>query len=67
MLDEAQFVRDWGTWAKHQVDFRKDRCIAFTGLAMLLAEAAPESGVGRRRTLRLATLSFYEYLQIKRL
>ncbi|MDR2188196.1 MAG: AAA family ATPase, partial [Azonexus sp.] len=27
-LDEAQFIRDWGTWVKHQVDFRKERRIA---------------------------------------
>ena len=22
-LDEAQFIRDWGTWVKHQVDFKQ--------------------------------------------
>lgn len=65
LLDEAQFIRDWGTWVKHQVDFRKDRRIAFTGSAMPLAEAGQESGVGRWHTIRLTTLSFYEYLQIK--
>jgi predicted AAA+ superfamily ATPase len=67
LLDEAQFIRDWGTWVKHQVDFRKDRRIAFTGSAMPLVEADQESGVGRWHTIRLTTLSFYEYLQIKRL
>ncbi|MGC4078074.1 MAG: ATP-binding protein [Rubrivivax sp.] len=66
LLDEAQFIRDWGTWVKHQVDFRKDRRIAFTGSAMPLVEADQESGVGRWHTIRLTTLSFYEYLQIKR-
>lgn len=66
-LDEAQFIRDWGTWVKHQVDFRKDRRIAFTGSAMPLVEAGQESGVGRWHTIRLTTLSFYEYLQIKSL
>lgn len=66
-LDEAQFIRDWGTWVKHQVDFRKDRRIAFTGSAMPLVEAGQESGVGRWHTIRLTTLSFYEYLQIKQL
>lgn len=66
-LDEAQFIRDWGTWIKHQVDFRKDRRIAFTGSAMPLVEAGQESGVGRWHTIRLTTLSFYEYLQIKNL
>lgn len=67
LLDEAQFIRDWGTWVKHQVDFRKDRRIAFTGSAVPLVEADQESGVGRWHTIRLTTLSFYEYLQIKRL
>ncbi len=67
LLDEAQAIRDWGTWVKHQVDFRRDRRIAFTGSAMPLVEAGQESGVGRWHTIRLTTLSFYEYLQIKRL
>jgi predicted AAA+ superfamily ATPase len=67
LLDEAQFIRDWGTWVKHHVDFRKDRRIALTGSAMPLTEADQESGVGRWHTTRLTTLSFYEYLQIKRL
>lgn len=70
-LDEAQFVRqhgqELGTWVKHQVDFRKDRRIAVTGSAMPLVEADQESGVGRWHTIRLTTLSFYEYLQIKQL
>lgn len=43
LLDEAQFIRDWGTWVKHQVDFRKDRRIAFTGWGMPLVEADQES------------------------
>ena len=71
LLDEAQFIRhhgeEVGTWVKHQVDFRKDRRIAFTGSAMPLVEADQESGVGRWHTIRLTTLSFHEYLQIKRL
>lgn len=66
-LDEAQFIRDWGTWVKHQVDFAKYRRIAFTGSAMPLIETDQESGVGRWHTIRLTTLSFYEYLQIKKL
>jgi predicted AAA+ superfamily ATPase len=66
-LDESQFIRDWGTWIKHQVDFRKDRRIVFTGSAMPLVETGQESGVGRWHTIRLTTLSFYEYLQIKKL
>ncbi|MBS1829287.1 MAG: ATP-binding protein [Acidobacteria bacterium] len=66
-LDEAQYLTGWGTWIKHQVDFAKSRRIVFTGSAMPLLEAANESGVGRWHTIRLATLSFYEYVQIKKL
>ena len=64
-LDEAQFIRDWGTWVKHQVDFCKQRQIILTGSAMPLLQADQESGVGRWHTIRLSTLSFYEYIQLK--
>lgn len=67
LLDEVQFIRDWGTWIKHQVDFSKQRRIVFTGSAMPMVEADQESGVGRWHTIRLTTLSFYEYLQLKKL
>jgi len=66
-LDEIQFTRDWQTWLKHQVDFEKRRRIAVTGSATPLVEQGQESGVGRWHTIKLATLSFFEYLQIKRL
>ncbi|MBK9441666.1 MAG: ATP-binding protein [Comamonadaceae bacterium] len=66
-LDEAQFIKEWGTWVKLQVDFQKSRRIAFTGSAMPLVEVGQESGVGRWHTIRLTTLSFDEYLQIKNL
>ncbi len=66
-LDEAQFVREWSTWVKHQVDFAKHRRIVYTGSAMPLLAEGQESGVGRWHTIRLTTLSFYEYLQIKNL
>lgn len=65
-LDEAQCVKDFGTWTKHQVDFNKQRRIVFTGSAMSLV-SEKESGVGRWHNIRLATLSFYEYLQIKKI
>ncbi len=66
-LDEAQFMPDWGTWVKHQVDFDKNRRIVFTGSAMPLLHSKQESGVGRWYTIRLTTLSFYEYLQLSQL
>ena len=66
-LDEAQFLPDWGTWVKLAVDFRKSRRIVFTGSAMTLARDGPESGVGRWHTIRMTTLSFYEYLALRQL
>ncbi len=65
-LDEIQYARDWQTWLKLQVDFQKKRRIAVTGSATPLVMEGQESGVGRWHTVRLATLSFFEYLQIRR-
>lgn len=65
-LDEIQVAKDWQTWLKHQVDFEKRRRIAVTGSATPLVTEGQESGVGRWHTIRLATLSFYEYLQIRK-
>jgi predicted AAA+ superfamily ATPase len=66
-LDEIQVAKDWQIWIKHQVDFDKRRRIAATGSATPLAVAGEESGVGRWQTIRLPTLSFFEYLQLKKL
>jgi predicted AAA+ superfamily ATPase len=67
LLDEIQYSRDWQTWLKHQVDFVPKRRIAVTGSAIPIASENPESGVGRWHTIKLATLSFFEYLQIKQI
>ncbi len=64
-LDEIQFVPDWQTWLKHQVDFRRQNRIAVTGSASPLKSASTESGVGRWETIPLATLSFGEYLRLR--
>jgi predicted AAA+ superfamily ATPase len=64
-LDEFQFMDDWSVWLKHQNDFHKSRRIAVTGSAVSLLEQGTESGVGRWMTIRLPTLSFYEYLLIR--
>jgi predicted AAA+ superfamily ATPase len=66
-LDEVQFIRDWGTWVKHQVDFNKQRKIIFTGSATPVLQEDQESGVGRWHTIRLTTLSFYEYIKLKKI
>ncbi len=64
-LDEIQHTRDWQTWLKHQTDFEKHRRIAVTGSAIPLATEEQESGVGRWHTIRIATMSFHEYLEIR--
>jgi predicted AAA+ superfamily ATPase len=64
-LDEFQFINDWTVWLKHQTDFQKHRRIAVTGSAVSLVDQGTESGVGRWVTIRLPTLSFYEYLLIR--
>lgn len=64
-FDELQFIEHWATWLKHQTDFQKDRRIAVTGSSASLLDRAAESGVGRWLTVRLPTLSFFEYLQIR--
>ncbi|MCX7725681.1 MAG: ATP-binding protein [Chitinispirillaceae bacterium] len=66
-LDEIQSIRDWQIWVKHQVDFNKNRRIAITGSSTSLHTENIESGVGRWYTLKIATLSFFEYLKIKKL
>ncbi len=65
-VDEIQFLPHWQTWVKHQVDFQKERRIALTGSATPLVTEEQESGVGRWHTIRLATLSFYEFLRIQK-
>ncbi len=67
LLDEIQYAKDWQTWIKHQVKFEPKRRIAVTGSATPLITEGQESGPGRWHTVRLAPLSFYEYLQIKKL
>ncbi|MCL2648268.1 MAG: ATP-binding protein [Phycisphaerales bacterium] len=66
-MDEIQYAPGWQTWLKHQVDFEKNRRIAVTGSVVPLNTESLESGVGRWHTIRLATLSFAEYLYIKKI
>ncbi len=66
-LDEIQYLNDWQTWLKHRVDFERGSRIAVTGSAIPLRDAASEAGVGRWETIPLATLSFREFLRLKRI
>jgi predicted AAA+ superfamily ATPase len=66
-IDEIQYAQHWQTWLKHQVDFEPQRRIAVTGSAVPLNTENLESGVGRWHTIQLSTLSFAEYLHIKKI
>lgn len=63
-LDELQFIRDWGTYVKMQVDFERPRKVMFTGSAIPLSYRNIESGVGRWHEERIGTMSFFEYLSL---
>jgi uncharacterized protein len=63
-LDEVQYIDHWATWLKHQADFNKSYKIAVTGSALPIQQKQ-ESGVGRWETLKVPTLSFYEYLMLR--
>jgi hypothetical protein len=67
LLDEIQNTSEWPTWLKLQTDFEKKRRIAVTGSAIPIHTEGTESGVGRWHTIKLPTLSFFEYLQIKKI
>lgn len=66
-LDEIQYVPDWQTWLKHQVDFHRHQRIAVTGSAAPLQDGSAESGVGRWETIPLPTLSFGEFLRLRKI
>ncbi|MBI2996515.1 MAG: ATP-binding protein [Candidatus Melainabacteria bacterium] len=67
-LDEIQYASDWGSWLKIYVDFKLNTKIVATGSASLeVNNKGKESGVGRWVTVTMPTLSFYEYLKIKKL
>lgn len=66
LLDEVQYAKNWGTWIKHSIDFRPSVRIIATGSAALdIQDKGTESGTGRWVTVKIPTLSYYEYLRMK--
>ncbi|WP_127581328.1 ATP-binding protein [Paenibacillus koleovorans] len=64
-FDEIQYAGDWDLWLKTLYDQHSSYRIMATGSASpLLAEKAKESGVGRWTSIRIPTLSFYEYIEL---
>lgn len=64
-FDEIQYATDWEAWLKTIYDQHPHYRILATGSASpLLTQKITESGVGRWLTIKIPTLSFYEYLLI---
>ncbi|MBE0467325.1 MAG: ATP-binding protein [Candidatus Desulforudis sp.] len=67
-FDEAQYAADWDKWVKTLYDQNPRFRIVVTGSASpVLAAKSTESGVGRWTTIRIPTLSFFEYAELKQL
>jgi predicted AAA+ superfamily ATPase len=67
-FDEVQYTADWDKWVKTLYDQHPYYQIVATGSASpILAAKATESGVGRWVSVRVPTLSFYEYVELKQL
>jgi hypothetical protein len=66
LLDEVQYSKNWGTEIKLLVDHRSEYRIVATGSASVVhRDELVESGVGRWITIRVPTLSFYEFVHIR--
>ncbi|HHW43795.1 MAG TPA: ATP-binding protein [Desulfotomaculum sp.] len=64
-LDEIQYAGDWDSWLKVLYDQNPSFRIMVTGSATpLLSTRGMESGVGRWVTIKVPTLSFYEYIEL---
>ncbi|MCL2157973.1 MAG: ATP-binding protein [Oscillospiraceae bacterium] len=64
-LDEIQYAQDWNNWLKVFYDTNPSWRIVATGSASpVLDKGMTESGTGRWITIKVPTLSFYEYLEL---
>lgn len=67
LLDEVQYSRNWGTEIKLLVDLHPEYRIVATGSASVAHKGElAESGVGRWLTIPVPTLSFYEFVHIRK-
>ena len=64
-FDEIQYAQDWDKWLKIIYDMQPDTRMVATGSASpVLVKGSQESGVGRWLTVKVPTLSFYEYCEL---
>ena len=67
LLDEIQYSKDWELEIKQLVDHRPEYRVLATGSASVVhKDRISDSGVGRWVTVAIPTLSFYEFLRIRR-
>ena len=65
-VDEVQFDKDWTHYLKMAYDLNPGMKAVATGSASAVVEDnVRESGAGRWTVIRIPTLSFYEYCEIK--
>lgn len=65
-VDEVQFDKDWTHYLKMAYDMNPGMKAVATGSASAVVEDnVRESGAGRWTVIRIPTLSFYEYCEIK--
>ena len=67
LLDEIQYAREWETEIKLLIDHKPHYRILATGSASVVhRERLAESGVGRWITVPIPTLSFFEFVHLRR-
>ncbi|MDH7577647.1 MAG: ATP-binding protein [Bacillota bacterium] len=67
-FDEVHYATQWDLWMKHLYDHYKNcRVVAAGSASPVLAAQTAESGVGRWTIIKIPTLSFYEYCELKEL
>ena len=65
-VDEVQFDKDWTHYLKMAYDMNPEMRAVATGSASAVVEDnVRESGAGRWTVIKIPTLSFYEYCEIK--
>lgn len=65
-VDEVQFDKDWTHYLKMAYDMNPEMRAVATGSASAAVESdVRESGAGRWTVIKIPTLSFYEYCEIK--
>ncbi len=69
LLDEIHYTKDWSRWLMTVIrEFPNTRIVATGSAAVLLRDQETnESGVGRWTSVHIPTLSFYEYLLLRRI